>query len=139
MPEMCSGDNGCCAVVGSELLVVGPVVHFGLPSSSFMAYDIASDVWRDSYAHARRSRRCDVPCPPLNEGRRFASCGALDGRLVVCGGETEQAVMMDDDEEVLGCTMEITAKCSIFEPKTREWHEDVARLPAPEAGTDRGA
>ena len=49
LPDLSTGDNGCSAVVGGELLVVGPVVHFGLPSSSFMSYDINSDKWSDSY------------------------------------------------------------------------------------------
>ena len=93
--DLVSGDGGCHAVVRDELLVVGPVVHCGLPSDSFMAYDVATDSWRDSYAHARRSRRCARPCPPLPEGRRFAACGSAGGRLLVCGGETEQALLLE--------------------------------------------
>ena len=36
--DLVSGDGGCHAVVRGELLVVGPVVHCGLPSDSFMAH-----------------------------------------------------------------------------------------------------
>jgi hypothetical protein len=119
----CSGDAGCAAVVGDELLLVGPVVRFGLPSDSFMAYDVRRDAWRDSYAHARVSRRNRVACPPMALGRRFAACGCVAGDLVVCGGETDQAAVVGGDGDAPGCAMAVTGRCDAFSPASREWVE----------------
>ena len=62
--DLVSGDGGSHAVANGELFVVGPVVMCGMPSASLAVYDVAGDCWRDSYAHARRSRRNAVACPP---------------------------------------------------------------------------
>ena len=63
-----AGDAGCAAVVGRELLVVGPVVTFGLPSSSFMAYDVDASVGINHWSTAGLGY-LQTPLPRSNRTR----------------------------------------------------------------------
>lgn len=121
--DLVSGNGGGHAVVNGELFVVGAVSLCGLPSASLSAYDVGGDAWRDSYAHARRSRRNATPCPPPPEARAAAAVGAIGDLLVVAGGESDEAVVVPDEDEdgFLACNLEIVARCQAFDTRTREW------------------
>ncbi|KAJ1460194.1 hypothetical protein M885DRAFT_509986 [Pelagophyceae sp. CCMP2097] len=125
-----TGDMGSCAAVGGQLMVVGPVVHVGVASNSFMTYDARKDSWLDSFAHGRRTRSVPVACPAMRLPRRFGACGAVNGRLIVAGGESDEAVSAQhfDEDEMIGAML-ITDTCEAFNPETREWEADVAPLP----------
>ncbi len=121
--DLVSGDGGSHAVANGELFVVGPVVMCGMPSASLAVYDVAGDCWRDSYAHARRSRRNAVACPPPPHATAAAAIGFAGGDfLVVAGGESDELAVVEDDEEgFLGCNLAITARCMAFNVYAREW------------------
>lgn len=121
--DLVSGDGGGHAVVNGELFVVGAVSLCGLPSASLSAYDVGGDAWRNNYAHARRSRRNALPCPPPPEARAAAAVGAIGDLLVVAGGESDEAVVVPDEDEdgFLACNLEIVARGHAFDARTREW------------------
>ena len=113
--------------------MVGPVVSSrGVGSNSFLCYDFCADECRDSYTSGRKTRRVKRVCPPMSSSRRYAACGAVGGRLVVCGGESDLAVVMggdladpdmDDPDGLfsdLGA-MVVSSRCEAFCPVRREW------------------